>query len=112
MYRADSPWWVFTELERYISLSYDDFAPMAQEVFTPLEDELIQQVAAAEKEYDGNQDKLKKLSQEAFSRSVAAAKDITSRIKKKIPDTRINYLMLDYFRDSAAGCGMPYDLKR
>lgn len=110
MYDPESPWWIFTELERYISLSYNDFAPAAKEVFQPLEDELIQQVEAAKKEYDGNNDKLKALSQEAFTRSVDTAKAVTAKIKGQLPQTRINFLMLDYFRDSAAGCGMPYDL--
>lgn len=110
MYDPKSPWWTFTELERYISLSYDDFAPLAREAFQPLEDELIQQVEAAKKEYDGNESKLKDLSQEAFARSMEAAKGVTDRIKKELSKTRINFLMLDYFRDSAAGCGMPYEL--
>lgn len=111
VYNPDSPWWIFNELERYISLSYNDFAPMAQEVFQPMEDELIQQVEQAKSEYDGNDEKLKALSQEAFERSIAAARDLTVKIKAKLPSTRINYLMLDYFRDSADMCGMPYDLK-
>lgn len=113
MYDENSPWWIFTELERYISLSYNDFAPMAQEVFMPMENELIDEVELAKKQYDGNDDKLKKLSQDAFERSISAAKEITERIKKLIPQTRINYLMFDYFRDSAEGCGMSYkiDLK-
>lgn len=110
MYDAKSPWWIFTELERYISLSYKDFAPMAQEVFQPLENELIQQVEEAKKSYDGNEENLKKLSQEAFERSIAAAGALTAKIKGQLPETKINYLMLDYFRDSAAGCGMPYKL--
>ena len=83
---------------------------MAREAFQPLEDELIQQVEAAKKEYDGNESKLKDLSQEAFARSMEAAKGVTDRIKKELSKTRINFLMLDYFRDSAAGCGMPYEL--
>lgn len=110
MYDPESPWWTFTELERYISLSYDDFAPLAIEAFQPLEDELIQQVEAAKKEYDGNESKLKDLSQEAFTRSMEAARRVTETIKKELSKTKINYLMLDYFRDSAAGCGMPYEL--
>ena len=76
-----------------------------------MEDELIQQVEQAKSEYDGNDEKLKALSQEAFERSIAAARDLTAKIKAKLPSTRINYLMLDYFRDSADMCGMPYDLK-
>ena len=40
-----------------------------------------------------------------------AAKQVTAKIRKAIPQTRINYLMLDYFRDSAEGCGMPHDIK-
>ena len=67
--------------------------------------------ASDKKEYDGNDEKLKALSQEAFERSIAAARDLTAKIKAKLPSTRINYLMLDYFRDSADMCGMPYDLK-
>ena len=111
MYDSSSPWWIFTELERYISLSYNDFAPVAREVFQPMEDELIAQVETAKKEYDGNDEKLKALSQEAFTRSIEAAKQVTAKIRKAIPQTRINYLMLDYFRDSAEGCGMPHDIK-
>ena len=110
-YDSASPWWVFTELERYISLSYEDFAPMAQEIFQPMEDEFIQQAEDAKKNYDGNNEKLREFSQEAFDRSIAAARDLTSKIKAKLPDTKINYLMLDYFRDSSDMCGMPYDLK-
>ena len=111
LYSKDSPWWVFTELERYISLSYDDFAPMARQVFQPMEDEFLQQVEAVKKEYDGNQETLKDLSQEAFTRSLDAARVLIEKIKADIPQRRINFLMLDYFRDAAAGCNMPYDLK-
>ena len=110
LYSKESPWWVFTELERYISLSYDDFAPMAREVFQPMEDEFIQQVETAKKEYSGNQETLKTLSQEAFTRSLNAARELTEKIKADMPQRRINYLMLDYFRDAAAGCNMPYEL--
>lgn len=110
MYSKESPWWTFTELERYISLSYDDFAPLAQEVFYPLEDEFIEQVQAAKQEYNGDVEALKSLSQDAFSRTMEAAKALIGRIKKELPQTKINDLMLDYFRDSAAGCGMSYDL--
>ncbi|MDE8733305.1 carcinine hydrolase/isopenicillin-N N-acyltransferase family protein [Eubacteriales bacterium DFI.9.88] len=109
MYNPDSPWWTFTELERYIALSYDDFAPMAREVFNPMEEEFILQVESAKKEFDGNKEKLKELSQEAFTRSLESARELTKKIKGRLAQTRINYLMLDYFRDSAAGCNMPYD---
>lgn len=110
-YSAESPWWIFTELERYIALSYDDFAPMAKEIFAPMEDELIEQAEYVQKTYDGDDDKLKKLSRDAFDESIKAARKVTAAIKKKIPGAEINYLMLDYFRDSAEGCGMPHDLK-
>lgn len=111
VYSEKSPWWIFTELERYIELSYEDFAPMASEVFGSMEDEFIEQVSESKKNYDGNEDKLKVISQYAFTRSADKAKELTERIKKEIPQRRINYLMLDYFKDSAAGCGMPYNIK-
>ncbi|HML36334.1 MAG TPA: carcinine hydrolase/isopenicillin-N N-acyltransferase family protein [Bacillota bacterium] len=109
LFDRKSPWWIFTELERYISLSYKDFDPIAREKFQPLEDELIERVEEAKKTYEGDQRQLTALSMEAFERSLATAKELTETIKKRLPSTRINYLMLDYFRNSAAGCGMDYD---
>jgi len=110
MFSEESPWWVFARLERYIALSYNDFAPLAREKFQPLEDELIQKAEEAEKRFDGDTEKLKKISQEAFDRSMDIARQVTEKIKKDIPSTRINYLLLDYFKDAAEGCGMPYDI--
>ena len=74
-----------------------------------MEEEFILQVESAKKEFDGNKEKLKELSQEAFTRSLESARELTKKIKGRLAQTRINYLMLDYFRDSAAGCNMPYD---
>lgn len=110
LYDNNSPWWIFTELERYISLSYDDFAPLVRERFQPLEDEFIEQVENSKKIYKGDEKQLAELSQEAFERSLAAAKELISSIKKQLPSTRINYLMLDYFRNSSAGCGMKCEI--
>ena len=109
VYSNNSPWWNFIKLERYISLSYDDFAPLAKEKFQPLEDELIEQVEDIKKNFDGDISGLKILSKDAFNRSLELTKTITNEIIGKLPSTKINYLMLDYFRDSAEGCGMKYD---
>ena len=111
LYSEDSPWWTFTELERYIELSYDDFAPLAAEAFRPMEDEFIERTEEERKNYDGNNQRLKEFSQEAFTRSMEKARELTGKIKREIPQKRINYLMLDYFKDSASGCGMPYNLE-
>ena len=111
MYDSASPWWIYTELERYISLSYSDFAPLAQEKFQPLEDEFIQQVEAAKKAYQGDVKQLARLSEETFERGLSAAKELIQTIKNQLASTRINYLMLDYFRDSSAGCGMNCEIE-
>lgn len=108
LYENNSPWWVFTELERYIALSYDDFAPQAAEVFKTMEGEFIERVEVLKKEYDGDTDILKNFSHEAVVRSVEAAVDLKKQIEKEISTVRINPLMTDYFKDSAEVCGMPY----
>lgn len=108
LYEENSPWWQFTKLERLISLSYNDFAPMAQEVFRPLEDRFMAEVADLKKHYDGNVQKLKQYSQESFECALRETKKLIEKIEKQIPGARINYLMKDYFQDSAAGCGMKF----
>ena len=105
----NSPWWIFTRLERYIELSYQDFAPLAQEAFRPFEEDLIAAVKEAEKDYDGDIEPLRRLSQEAFERSLDLARTVTGRILAQLPRTRVNYLQLDYFREVAETCAMPYE---
>lgn len=105
-YDENSPWWTFIELERYIALNYDMFAPKVREGFNKLENEFIEQVESLQKEYDGNTEKLKKFSLYACRESFLLAKDFLKDIKKRISSKNIDYLLIDYIKSSAEGCGM------
>ena len=65
-------------------------------------------MADLKKHYDGNVQKLKQYSQESFECALRETKKLIEKIEKQIPGARINYLMKDYFQDSAAGCGMKF----
>ena len=105
-YDENSQWWTFIELERYIALNYDMFAPKVKEGFNKLENEFIERVEILKKEYDGNNDKLKALSLYASKASCSKAKEFLKDIKSKVSSKNINYSLIDYIRNSADGCGM------
>jgi secernin len=111
LYDEKSQWWTFIELERYIALNYDLFAPKVREGFDKLENEFIEQADDLQKNYDGNIDKLKKFSMYANSASFTLAKDFLNEIKQKLNQGNIDYLLTDYFKKTAEGCGMKHSLK-
>ena len=109
LYDDKDQWWIFTELERYISLNYEQFAPNVRNGFDSLENEFIEEADMLEKSFDGNTDKLKTFCAKANSVSLQLAKSYLKKIKSTIKTADIDRMMLDYFLQSSEGCGMPYD---
>ena len=109
LYRPEDQWWQFIELERYISLNYDKFAPKVKEEFGKMEDEFIQQAEYVESSYDGDIEKLKAFSAEASKRSSEKAIELTREIKSKLTTKDIDRMLLKYFTESSQECGMEYD---
>lgn len=109
LYRNSDQWWIFTELERYIALNYEVFSPGVRSAFGALENELIEMVSDAKKTFDGNKEKLKKITIEADERSLSLAKRLLKEIKVKCKTAEVDTMLLRYFRESAEGCGMPYE---
>ncbi len=109
LYNGKEHWWVFTELERYIALNYEMFAPRVKEKMQALEREFLSEAEELEVKFDGDSQQLKAFSETAAQRSFEAAKECLDGIKKSIQTKDINRLMLDYFKIAAEGCNMPYD---
>lgn len=109
LYDDKDQWWIFTELERYIALNYEKFAPAVIQRFQKLEDDFIEEAALLEKTFDGDVNKLKAFSARANTESLSLAKSCLKEIKSAIRTSDIDRMMLDYFVQSSAGCGMPYD---
>lgn len=83
LYDEKSQWWTFIELERYIALDYERFAPMVKEEFYKMEDEFIQEADFLEKTYSGDAAQLKNF-------SLAAAEEVSKQPehlskKSKVP---------------------------
>ncbi len=111
LYDEKSQWWTFIELERYISLNYELFAPTVRQKFSELEDEFIEQVDDLKTNYDGNVDKLKEFSMYANKESFMLAKDLLHGVKQKINRKNMDYLLADYFKKAAECCGMKHSLE-
>ena len=109
LYRPEDQWWQFIELERYIALNYDKYAPKVKEVFGRMEDEFIQEAEYIESNYTGDVNVLKEFSQRATERSAQSAAELTAEIKRTLKTKDIDRMLLKYFTESAAGCGMPFD---
>lgn len=109
LYRPEDQWWQFIELERYISLNYDKFAPKVKAEFSKMEDEFIQQAEYVETTYNGDIEKLRAFSAEASKRSSDKAVELTGEIKSKLMTKDIDRMLLKYFTESSAECGMEYD---
>ena len=109
LYRSEDQWWQFIELERYIALNYDKFAPKGKEEFAKMEDEFIQQAEYVEGSYDGDISKLREFSAEASRRSSEKAVELTRDIKSKLTTRDIDRMLLKYFTESSDECGMDYD---
>ncbi len=109
LYRPEDQWWQFIELERYISLNYEKFAPKVKEEFAKMEDEFIQQAEYVEGSYDGDISRLRDFSAEASRRSSEKAIELTRDIKSKLVTKDIDRMLLRYFMESSQECGMEYD---
>ena len=109
LYNEDEHWWTFTELERYIALNYEEFAPGVIEKMQNLEKEFVAEAKDIEKTFSGNVAILKEFSEISAQRSFETARECLNHIKRNLKTSDINRLMLDYFKIAAEGCGMPYN---
>lgn len=109
LYRPEEQWWVFTELERYIALNYEKFAPKAKAEFYKLENEFLDEAEHIERTFNGDAEILKEFTSRATGLSAALAKNLIADIKSKMKTSEIDRMLLAYFTESAAGCGMEYD---
>ena len=109
LYRERDQWWTFIELERYIALNYDKFAPKAKEVFGQMEDRFLQEAEHIETSYTGNVQILKEFSDRAAKESVETARGLIREIKGKLKTEDIDRMLLSYFIQASDGCGMSYN---
>jgi secernin len=109
LFQEADQWWKFIELERYIALNYDKFAPRVNGSFAKLEKEFIEEAAHLEANFEGDSARLKQFSLSCSTRSYALCKDLICEIKSGIKTSEIDRMLLTYFIESSNGCGMPYD---
>lgn len=109
-YDEKSQWWTFIELERYIALDYEKYAPKARTGFDELENEFIEQADHLQNNYNGDVSKLKEFALYANTASLAKAKEFLREIKSKISAADTDCLLADYFKKAAEGCGMKHTL--
>jgi dipeptidase len=109
LYRPEDQWWRFIELERYIALNYELYAPPVKKRLRAKETEYIEEAAYIESSWNGDPWVLKEFSGRAAGESVALAISLTDDIKRKLRTRDIDRMLLGYFTDAAADCGMPYD---
>ena len=109
MYDAKSQWWTFIELERYLALNYEKFAPKVKMAFQSMENGYLEEAALLEKHYDGDIQKLKDFSMKAAKESCEAARAFIKEIKSTIKTKDIDRMLLSYFVQTSQGCGMPYE---
>lgn len=109
IYQEQHHWWRFIELERYIALNYEKFAPNVKKEFSLLEKEFLEEAEYIEKNYTGDSNQLKKFSLSCVERSFSLCQDLLSGIKKSLQTKDIDRMLLRYFVESANGCGMPFD---
>lgn len=109
IYDKDENWWTFIELERYLSLCYEEWAPVVKKDFAAMEKEFLEEAAHIEKTYSGDISVLDEFSARAVKRSYALAREQIQRIKASLGPSNIDRMALDYFTATCDGCGMPYD---
>ena len=109
MYDPSENWWTFIELERYLSLCFEEQAPKVKADFAALEKEFIEEAAYIEKTYSGDAAVLDEFSARAVKQSYDMARSHIERIKSELRTIDIDRLALDYFTGVCDQCGMPYD---
>lgn len=109
LYRPEDQWWQFTELERYIALNYEKFAPKVRTEFNAMEDEFLQKAEYIEKNYNGDVNVLRDFTAECCKRSSNKAIELTNEIKKVLTTKDIDRMLIRYFTEASDEAGMPYD---
>jgi len=109
LYSEEQQWWIFIELERYIALNYEKFAPKVRAGFDQLENEFLEEALHVESRFNGDATVLKDFSNRAYLQSLDLAKTYIKDIKTKIKTVDIDRMLLNYFIEASLGCGMPYD---
>lgn len=109
LYSGKAQWWTFIELERYIALNYEKFAPKVKETFGQMEERFLQEAEYIEGSYTGDIQVLKEFSARAAKESFDTAGDLIKDIKGKLKTRDIDRMLLSYFIQAADGCGMPYN---
>lgn len=109
MYDPSENWWTFIELERYLSLCFEDQAPRVKADFAAMEKAFIEEEAHIVKTYNGDVSVLDEFSARAVKESYDLARAQIERIKAELRTVDIDRLALDYFTGVCDQCGMPYD---
>lgn len=109
MYDTKSQWWTFIELERYLALNYEKFAPKVKKAFQSMENGYLEEAAQLEKHYDGDVRKLKDFSMKAAKESYELTRAFIREIKTTMKTRDIDRMLLSYFIQTSQGCGMPYE---
>lgn len=109
LYNEKDQWWIFTELERYIALNYNTFAPKVKSSFKSLEKEFLQEAEHIESSYDGNKAVLKEFTIRTNLESLKMAKNLLKEIKSSLNTSDIDRMLVNYFVQSSDGCGMTYE---
>ncbi len=109
LYREQDPWWTFIELERYIALNYEKFAPKVKETFSSMENRFLEEAEYIEGNWNGDPQELKDFSARAASESFQAARALIAEIKGTLKTSDLDRMLLSYFTQVSDGCGMPYD---
>lgn len=109
LYSEKSPWWVFNELERYVSLNYNEYAPPIRQAFDKMEDEFIAEAGELERNYDGNVQPLKDMMLRAHHRSFAQAKAFRDELKLQVKKHPTDRFAIKSFRVFCQMGNVPYD---
>lgn len=109
LYDEKENWWTFIELERYLSLCFEEWAPRVKADFAAMEREFIEEAAHIEKTYNGDINVLDEFSARTVKLSYDLARTQIERIKSTLKTIDIDRMALEYFTTICDGCGMPYD---
>lgn len=109
MYDPAENWWTFIELERYLSLCFEEKAPRVKEEFAAMERAFIEEEAHIVKTYNGDVSVLDEFSARTVKQSYDLARAQIERIKSELRTVDIDRLALDYFIGVNDQCGLPYD---
>ena len=109
MYDKNENWWTFIELERYLALCFEEWAPKVKADFAAMEKEFIDEAAYIESKYNGDITVLDEFSARTVKLSYDLAREQIERIKSSLRTVDIDRMALDYFTTICDGCGMPYD---